>query len=176
MNEEWRPIAGFQRYMVSSLGRVKSFKRSAAGHIMSPSRGRESERAVISLYIDGRPHYLLVARLVCRAFHGDPPTPHHEAAHLDDNVHNDQSENLEWQTHKQNLATRKTPRGGDQYSATLTNEQAAAVRRAYLAAKAAGNTQGVVAQLSKNHNVGLWVIESIAYGRTFKNITGETNG
>jgi hypothetical protein len=168
--EEWRAVEGFPGYEVSSLGRMRSFKRGHTGKIMAPSRGRKSERAVITLYLDAKPHYLLVARLVCAAFRGPPPSPTHHAAHLDDDVQNDRASNIDWLTPQQNLSTRKMPSGGNQYSATMTNEEAAAIRRAYTAAKDAGNTRGVVAGLSEKHNVSLWVVEAIAYGRTFKNI------
>src|ERR1035438_10089459 len=41
--------------------------------------------------------------LVCRAFHGEQPTPKHEANHKDLNKHNNCDWNLEWLTRKENV-------------------------------------------------------------------------
>lgn len=34
--EEWRPVAGFPDYAISSSGRVMSYKRDATGRVLSP--------------------------------------------------------------------------------------------------------------------------------------------
>ncbi len=44
-----------------------------------------------------------VARLVCEAFNGLPPTEHGVCMHLDENARNNVPGNLEWGTQKQNL-------------------------------------------------------------------------
>ena len=44
-----------------------------------------------------------VHRLVCRAFHGDPPEGKNVVLHLDENALNNKPENLRWGTQKENL-------------------------------------------------------------------------
>jgi len=48
-----------------------------------------------------------VNRAACWAFHGKPPTPKHEAAHLDGNTFNNKSGNLKWATPIENAAHKK---------------------------------------------------------------------
>ena len=45
--------------------------------------------------------------ILCRAFHGEPPTQRHVARHLDDNKTNNSFENLKWGTPKENSADAK---------------------------------------------------------------------
>jgi hypothetical protein len=54
-------------------------------------------------------------RLVCTAFHGEPPTPDHtDVDHIDGDPGNNRTENLRWVTHAQNVqssySTNKTRR------------------------------------------------------------------
>ena len=44
-----------------------------------------------------------IHRLVCRAFHGDPPEGKNVVLHLDENALNNKPENLRWGTQKENL-------------------------------------------------------------------------
>jgi hypothetical protein len=46
----------------------------------------------------------LLNRLVCAAFHGEPPTARHEAAHLDGGLANNAASNLAWKTPTENAA------------------------------------------------------------------------
>jgi hypothetical protein len=41
---------------------------------------------------------------VCTAFHGPPPIPEYQAAHLDGKPANCAASNLAWKTHKENMA------------------------------------------------------------------------
>lgn len=45
-----------------------------------------------------------VARLVCEAFHGEPPFPRAVCMHKDENAANNRADNLEWGTQQQNLS------------------------------------------------------------------------
>ena len=103
MNEVWKDIAGFEGlYQVSSLGRIKSFRRSTkfhgqSEHFLSPTitpNGYET----VTLYTGPRGrHKFLVHRLVAQAF---IPNPNHFEAvnHKDENKRNNCVDNLEWCT------------------------------------------------------------------------------
>lgn len=57
----------------------------------------------LALPIDGKFKQQLVHRLICRAFHGEPPTPKHEVNHIDGNKHNNRISNLQWVTRLENM-------------------------------------------------------------------------
>lgn len=86
ISEEWKPVVGWEEgYEVSSLGNVRSIDRliqSTAhgkecsyfkrGRVLKQSKDREN-RPRVHLSINGRRKYVLVSRLVARAFLGDVP-------------------------------------------------------------------------------------------------------
>lgn len=45
-----------------------------------------------------------VHRIVCKCFHGDPPTAKHQVAHGDGDRQNNQASNLRWATHQENAS------------------------------------------------------------------------
>jgi hypothetical protein len=114
--EEWRPVSGYEGlYEVSSLGRVRSLDRWAQ---ITPScrckpyrrftPGKELKSAPhtsgyrsVCLWREGVQETALVHRLVCRAFHGEPPVGA-EAAHGDGSKRNNQSKNLRWASRSEN--------------------------------------------------------------------------
>lgn len=107
--EEWRPIAGFAEYEVSSLGRVRRATdgyRKPAGHILRQSQ--TFGYATIALWRDGKSVGNRVNRLVCRAFHGEPPSPQHHAAHIDGVRGNNRAENLRWADPASNMRDKIT--------------------------------------------------------------------
>lgn len=104
MTEEWRTLSEFPDYAVSSEGRVKRVApdyRGRAGHILKPHASRY---ASLTLYLNRKPAVVLVHRLVCSAFHGDPPSLVHEVAHGDGNSLNNRAQNLRWATRIENEA------------------------------------------------------------------------
>lgn len=96
--EEWLVITEFPDYAVSACGRVQNMLR---GNILRPRLDRYS---YLTLYRAGKPYVVLVHRLVCAAFHGEPPSPAHEVAHSDGNAHNNNQNNLRWATRRENEA------------------------------------------------------------------------
>lgn len=174
MNEEWRAISGFPGYQVSNLGEVRSFRKGELfPRVLRPSRGNKAKRAMVTLYLDKRPHYRLVARLVCETFHG-APLPDQEAAHLNGDVFNDRSDNLKWKYPLGNAADRdlhgRTARGSRHYAAILNEDQVREIRKVYRDAKAQGRIYGFVVALSRQYKVTLGCIEDIVYGRKWRNV------
>lgn len=81
--------------------------------------------------------------LVCTAFHGPKPTPHHQVRHLDGNRRNNHKDNLCWGTAKDNADDREQhgthPKGENSGKSKLTNAQAADIKERYYAAKEGRN-------------------------------------
>jgi len=107
--ERWLPISGFPAYAISSQGRVMRIvmggNGSKPGRILK-SWDNQGYRQ-IDLCRDGKVHTLALHRIVCTAFHGNPPTPSHHAAHNDGDPSNSDADNLRWATGAQNEADKK---------------------------------------------------------------------
>ena len=104
--EIWKSIAEFHDYEVSSMGRVRRVvpgKRNHACRTLKPWLNNKGYQCV-GLSLNGKEHHLLVSRVVCRAFHGDPPSPKHDAAHGDGKPLNNREDNLRWATRVENMA------------------------------------------------------------------------
>ena len=70
MQEEWRPIDGYEDYLISNLGRVKSFKQGKE-MILKPIRDANGYLR-INLYKDGIRHSLKIHRLIATIFIDNP--------------------------------------------------------------------------------------------------------
>lgn len=100
MREEWRIIAEFPEYAVSSLGLIKRVCPDARNHRLTglplkPAVSRAGY-AFVSLCADGKVFNRRVNRIVCAAFHGPAPSRKHHAAHNDGNSLNNRADNLRW--------------------------------------------------------------------------------
>jgi len=131
--EIWKPIPGWDKYEVSSEGRVKRL----AGYTV---QGRWIPETMMKLHTmwDGRRRVTLkqdgriwnqvrVAQLMLLTFVGPRPTKKHHARHLDDNTDNDTRGNLAWGTASQNArdAFRNGSRG------KLTKAQIKEIRKEF---------------------------------------------
>ena len=148
MAEIWKPIEGFEDfYEVSDLGRVRSvdrhetiptprkpsmpMRRLKRGRILKPWPTRGGY-LVASLRAPGKKKPARVAGLVCRAFHGEPPSPKHEVAHNDGVRTNNAAANLRWSTKSENNLDKSvhgTATGGKRGSRTLSADQIVEARR-----------------------------------------------
>lgn len=116
MNQEiWKPIPSKPGMMASSLGRVclppgtaKTYNGGIRSYNPKPTYGvvtRANKTARHTYYglMNRKFGNMKIHRLVCEAFHGDPPFEKAVVIHLDENAHNNKPENLKWGTQKENL-------------------------------------------------------------------------
>lgn len=154
-NEEWRAIDEAPHYAVSNFGRVKRTapdnNGKGVGRVLAPCHQIGGYRKV-GLWTNGKTVTRLVHRLACIAFHGPPPSPKHEAAHIDGVPHNNCVKNLRWVTPLENAADRiihgtsAQPRGEDSKKSILTDEAVFIIR-------STKRYNGVLADLAKRFGV-----------------------
>ena len=116
--EEWRDIVDYEGlYQVSNYGRVKSidrivsqksklgitFKRLMKGHLLKPTINSVKGYLYVSLSKRGKENNTTVHSLVATAFHPIGGTLV-EVNHRDCNKQHNLYFNLEWVTHKENMA------------------------------------------------------------------------
>lgn len=129
----------------SSQGRVRNAVTGQVRRPTSDRYGRARLAACHSTYF--------VAQLVCRAFHGPPPTPQHLVRHVDGDPANDAEPNLEWATRTELRAKAKRAEGGRSLQVISTDEKGQT--RRYATVKEAADATGV----------SRWQITECAYGR-----------
>jgi hypothetical protein len=104
--EVWKPCPGYEGvYTVSSEGRVQrvaAIQGSRVGRIMAGLLDGRGYPNVV-LRVNGVPKTEKVHRLVCLAFHGQPPEGHSDVNHKDGVKHNNRAQNLEWSTRSENI-------------------------------------------------------------------------
>lgn len=102
-NEIWQPVLGYENYMVSNKGRVKSLAKSYGQyHLITPSVNSKSGYVYVSLYKGNKRKNINLARLVAQTFLPNHSTETNTVNHKDGNKQNNSVENLEWLTQSQN--------------------------------------------------------------------------
>lgn len=115
IDEEWRPVVGYEGYYeVSDQGRVRSLDRAITRQDGTSMRCRgkilkqhldDSGRFQLGLTRDGHGQTRRVHGLVLEAFVGPRPDGM-EACHSDGNCRNNHVSNLRWGTHAENMEDR----------------------------------------------------------------------
>lgn len=96
--EQWRSAPSDPPLEVSDLGRVR---KAATRRILRPRLvhvKRTQPRLQVTYREQTSWRDRRVARLVCEAFHGSPPTPQHVAMVIDGDSLNCRSDNVRWAT------------------------------------------------------------------------------
>ena len=163
--EVWRVAVGYDRYEVSSRGRVRNL---STGAVLKPhpTRCGHGYRRVHLTLEAGAARYVRVHRLVCLTFHGPPPSAlESEVAHLNDRPGDNRAANLAWvsrtvnEKHKATKPRRKVR--------VLTEKKV----RAIWADLQAGASALIVA---RKHRVSWPVVRDIRTGRSWAKLTGLT--
>jgi hypothetical protein len=180
--EEWRRVdipESEYVYLVSTFGRIKRAETlvrmpPACGHAVRhlPERilrqqpdNKRGGYMLVSLQLKpGWKKTFQVARLVCRAFNGEPPSPRLHCAHLNGVRNDNRPENLAWATPRENEAHKLLHgtklRGERHHCAKLTAEQVEAIRRA-------PRTFGSGVELAEKYGVSTTQICSIRKGQSW---------
>lgn len=158
MSEEcWLPISG-SVYEVSSLGRV----RNRQGRVLKVQFNAYGYLRITLRRFDADKHWP-VHRLVCEAFHGDPPSDRHHAHHIDTDKTNNRATNLCWLTAEENFAMRTFAHGSAHHRSILTEEQVCAIR-------AAPYERGRDARLADEFGVCRRHITSVRHGQGWPHV------
>lgn len=141
--EEWREVVGTDgAYEVSSLGRLRSYKRKGAGNktrktvpvVLTPSHDRKGYLMHQVSYPTGNPNRCSLAKLVAEAFIGPRPPGLH-VAHINGNKRDNRPENLKYCTAQENNLDRivhhTMPCGPMHHQSKMTWKKVAELRRLY---------------------------------------------
>lgn len=166
--ERWLPVVGYEGlYEVSDLGRIRS-QHHGRQRILRLATDF-SGYPMVPLTKAGRRVSKTVHRIVCRAFHGDPPVGKPEVAHKNGNRADARAANLRWANRRENLADRVshgTLLSGERHPrAILSAADVAAIR--LRAADAA-------ADLADEFGVSDTTIRDVRSGRRWRSGYGET--
>lgn len=169
--EIWKPCPDFAGiYAVSNFGRVKRLVpgagRAKQDHVLATAKNRKGYH-YLNLCRDGKMRTTQVHVLVCRTFHGEKPTPKHQAAHRDDDKDNNTDGNLYWATGLENHADRRRNGGiltGSRIGmAKLTEADIPSIRAAL---KAGGTHRSVAVKFG----VSSGTIAAIVSGKTWGHV------
>ncbi|WP_073837480.1 NUMOD4 motif-containing HNH endonuclease [Micromonospora sp. CB01531] len=164
--EEWREIPGFERYEVSNLGQVRSWRTRGHGGYRAKHPRILTQRLT---GVKGHERWAVrlenrvttVHRLVLLAFVGSPPGGQ-VGCHNDGNRDNNALDNLRWDTQRANAADQvahgTAPIGEQNPAARLTEEDVTAIRKAPY-------HRGLAKELSQQYGVTHWHIRAIRRGR-----------
>jgi hypothetical protein len=161
---EYRPVDGFPGYRVGDDGTVLG----KHGRRLRPAKDTNG-RPFVGLHVDGKRKLKGIHRIVLEAFAGPCPEGK-ECAHKNGKCDDNRLSNLEWKTHKDNMADR-IPHGthleGEQITTSkITNS--AAVKIADML-RDTGLSQVAIASAC---GATVAVVRTIAQGRGWRNANG----
>ncbi len=103
-NEIWKDILNYPGYMVSNMGRIKSYKKEYKKYmLLKLNQNTLTNRVYVSITNpEGKRKNLNVSRLVAHAFIEGYSEEKNTVNHKDGDVTNNKSSNLEWTTQSEN--------------------------------------------------------------------------
>ena len=165
-NENWRPIKGFKKYLISDHGRVMSLCRNRP--LIRKHEIDKDGYKRISLYIGNNCFHKTMHRLVLEAYKGPCPDGC-ESSHINNDRTNNHIGNLTWETHRQNLDRKKehgTFQRGERHGMTkLSNVQVANIKKSLKRGALNQRQIAYFAGVSSN------IVSNIKTGKTWKHIT-----
>lgn len=178
--EEWRTVQGYKgKYLVSSLGRIKSLRRKIVcknghtywkeGRIMRPHVNLRNGYSYIGLYKNASVKRIRVHRIVAIAFHEKPSKKHDQVNHKNGVKTDNRAVNLEWTTAKENthhavVTGLKKNAVGSQYSHSKLKESDIPVIRSRIV------KGDLLKDISSDYGVGLSTIMDIKAERTWRHV------
>lgn len=162
--ERWAPVPRFPGYEVSTLGAIRSLKRSKPV-LMKQETDKDGYKRV-QLFRSGEYHHLVVSRIVAYAFLGQAPEGKPYCCHIDGSRDNNAAGNLRWDSQKENIADKVrhgTAQVGSKHPrATLTEDTVAAIKLRLGKASAQS--------IASEFNVTRHVVNDIKRGRTWVHV------
>jgi len=108
MEENWKPIKGYDKYFISDLGRIKSLKRKEPRYLKAADNGNGYLN--VNLRKNGKKKHFYIHRLV--AMHFLPNWFNKRCVDHINHIRNDNRVyNLKWATYSENSLNTKYPRG-----------------------------------------------------------------
>lgn len=102
-NEIWRPILGWEGYMVSNKGRIKHLSvRYNTYHIVKAFENKNNGRLYVTLQKNNIKKNIQVANLVAHAFVDGYDENNNTVNHEDGDVTNNEDTNLTWKSQSEN--------------------------------------------------------------------------
>lgn len=174
-DEVWRTVVDQAGYEVSNLGRVRSFRVSPRGRLMTPFQAVGGRYLQVTVAAPRRRRY--VHELVATAFLGPRPAGH-QIAHWNGDGLDNRVENLRYATPAENQDDRlrhgRDNRGEKSGTAKLTREDVMEIRRRYgpYSKNGRGRAQGGDTQrsLAAEYGVSWQRIGSIVRGETWSHL------
>jgi hypothetical protein len=168
-NEVWKPVSGFDGYFVSDLGRIKS-ERKGKPSIRKAEIDKDGYSR-LTLRKNGADIHVVVSRIVCMAFHGEPPSGDFVCCHKDGNKSNNKAENLRGDTQKGNIQD-KVVHGTHQIGskhprAEITESDAILVKKAL---SSYVGTRGKLLSAVQKTGVSYHIVADISKGRTWGHV------
>lgn len=158
-------VAGFPRYRVGTDGSICSLRKGT----WLPLRGAYDKDGYhkIILCKDGKRYYRRTAAVILETFVGDKPSSKHEVRHLNGVRKDNRLSNLEWSTHKENIADKKkhgTWQGGNNASnRKLSEEDIPIIRHRRMCGER-------LIDIADDYNVTVCTISAVATGQNWKHI------
>lgn len=164
-NEEWKPVADWPHYEVSSLGRVWSCHRGGA--LLKAIVGAHGYLYVCLHRGDGKPRWGTkrpIHQLVALAHVGPKPSDGHEVDHINNDRADNRADNLRWVTRQENLRERNVAKGSRAGPSKLTEADIAEIR------KRRGNGERLRV-IAAEYGVSPGTICVISQGKTWRHVS-----